>query len=473
MSRLLLLLILYATLAYAWHRRLHPVAAAPEMTAQVREERLERLTHYLTKAPPETVRPILLSIALLTDEQLEKTDAWLARPTLEQLRELTVQNSPMLENSGTLRDALLLGWLGQENVTALQEAHLMICAAGDRLDDTMRLHALNSLAERARKAGDTRTALSILERAVAFPGAPWSIVQSFAETAQESTRSAAVLTIVDTWLRRHPGADATDLEAAKNKRNALMIRCGRAAEALLDEIEQLKALPADAPLPEACLQRALAAARACSDRTTLMPWLERHLTRFPEHSQDAVSLLKQPSTISTAYRHWLHEVASAADLELPVAQAYTLCRQLAATGEAGALLRLCQLASAAKMEQDAENFLGLALADAVLRPAILALACKNALARRAVQTALQAAPADRDLHYAATLAECAANPTAAAATWQAYLRRFPQDHAARRRLVQAHLSLQQPGLALRVLEGFAESAMTEEDRHQRGLLRQL
>lgn len=86
---------------------------------------------------------------------------------------------------------------------------------------------------------------------------------------------------------------------------------------------------------------------------------------------------------------------------------------------------------------------------------------------------MKKAPGDRDLHYAATLAEAAAASGAATGLWQAYLSRFPEDAPACRRLIQAHLNARQPTLALRVLDGMKEGALTEADRHQRELLRQL
>ncbi len=472
-ARLLLIVGLYATLAYLWHERLKPQPTPADTLMAQRKPRLERLTHFLTKAPSETVQPILMSVALLSDEKLEKVDAWLRRPPLDQLRELTVQDTAMLANSGQLRDALLLGWLGQDHPYAILEAHLMLCAAGDRLGEDLRLHAIQCLAERARLAGDRRTALTLLERAIAFPMADWALVQKYLEAAKVTAPASATVSVLETWLRRHPEAPAAEREAAKNSLNDLLIRAGMAAEALLAEQEALKALPAEAPLPEASLQRALTAARATGVCVSLMPWLQRHLASFPEHQLAPQSLLKNNSEVSPSYRHWLHEAARIADRELPTPQAYELCKRLAALGEPSALARVCQLASSTQQLEDGLSFLHLALTDISLRPALLALSSADSLARRVVHQALHDQPENRDLHYAATLAESAAEPRRAPTLWQTYLRRFPQDHAARRRLVQAHLAAQQPALALRVLDGMEASALTEEDRHQQQMLRQM
>jgi hypothetical protein len=251
-----------------------------------------------------------------------------------------------------------------------------------------------------------------------------------------------------------------------------MLRSSQAAEALDIQVQALKAVPAGQALPESVLQRAVTAARAAETCTIILPLLEQQLSWFAEHQASPLELLKKQDT-SAEYHHWLVEYVSFAEPVLPAVRSYEACQRLAAMGEGGALARVCALAEPAGRMDDAALFLEQALANAVLRPVVLSLTGMQPLAKKVVLQAMKKAPGDRDLHYAATLAEAAAAPGAATGLWQAYLRQFPGDAPASRRLIQAHLHARQPTLALRVLDGMKEGALTEDDRHQQELLRQL
>ena len=68
--RILLLIALYSTLAFVWDRRLQVTAEVPLEEEIERQPRLERLTRYLMKAPPEVVKPILMSIASIFQSRI-------------------------------------------------------------------------------------------------------------------------------------------------------------------------------------------------------------------------------------------------------------------------------------------------------------------------------------------------------------------------------------------------------------------
>jgi hypothetical protein len=473
MSRFFLLFLLYVSLAAVWVWRLQPSTPAVTVDPQ-RVPRLERLSRFLIKSPPEVVQRILLSIALIQDQRLALVDAWLDLPPMQQLRELTVRDAEMLKDSGTLRQSLLLGWLGQENAAIItNEAHLMIAASGGRLDDQMRLYAFEVLAARARRENDLESAMMILDRASQLPRAGWSITRTYAQIARERDLSTAALTAISDWLKKAgDAAPAKHLDEAREQQVQLLVRLNRADEALDLQLQRLKALPADAPVPEATLNRALVSARASHQQIQILPWLERLLASFPENSLKPAELLTH-ADLDHSYLHWLREYAAIVDCDLPPARAFETCLRLAATGERGALARVCALAADAKAVPAATSFLHAALKMPVLRPAVLDLAQQDALARRAVTEALRQAPADHDLQFAATLAEAAAAPASAAVLWQSYLRRFPQDAPAQRRLIQAHLSARQPDLALRVFDSISPEHLTDADKHQRDVLSQL
>lgn len=473
MSRLFLLFFLYAGLAAVWVWRLQPADTAVAQDPQ-RTPRLERLSKYLIKCPPSVAKRILMSIVTLEDERLALVGAWLSLPPMQQLRELTVRESAMLKKAGTLRDSLLLGWLGQEDsVIITKEAHLMIAASGGRLDDQMRLYAFEVLADRARREGDLESAMMILDRAAELPRSGWSITLTYVQIARSREMHSAALAAITDWLKKAAeAAPAKHLDEARELQVQLLVRLNRAEEALDLQLQRLQALPKDAPVPEAILGRALISARACHEQIKILPWLERLLACFPDHSVKPEELLTR-ADLDDNYLHWLHEYAAIVDRDLPPAQAFEACLRLAATGERGALARICALAENAKALPAATSFLHQALSQPTLRPAVLDLAQQDALARRIVTEALRKAPENRDLQFAATLAEAAATPTSATVLWQSYLRRFPQDAPAQRRLIQAHLTARQPDLALRVFDSFDPQHLTDADKHQRDVLSQL
>jgi hypothetical protein len=205
-----------------------------------------------------------------------------------------------------------------------------------------------------------------------------------------------------------------------------MLRSSLAAEALDIQVQALKAVPVGQSLPESVLQRAVTAARAAGTPRIILPLLEQHLACFEEHQVSPSQLLIKEDA-SADYHHWLAEYVTFAEAVLPAVRSYEACQRLAAIGEGSALARVCALAEPAVRMDDAVFFLEQVLANALLRPVLLSLTGVQPLAKRVVLQAMKKAPGDRDLHYAATLAEAAAAPGSAAGLWQAYLRRFPED----------------------------------------------
>lgn len=465
------LLLLYLVLAGAWAWRLRPV---PEviMDSQ-RLPRLEKLSRYLVKAPPSVVQPILMSVATVSDETLSMIDAWLSRPPLQQLRELTVQETPMLKNSGSLRDSLLLAWLGQADQAPPSLSFPMVTAAGDRFDDQIKLYSYQVLAARAQKEGDPVAALPMLLRASELPNATWQTLTSYTRAAQSQGQDLAALHAINHWITTHPDHQAAPhLMEARELQMILLHRLKRADDSLEFQIGYLKDAPQTGPLPNPDLDRALVSARAAEQLSKVLPWLERQLTHFPEHSAQPEDLLKH-TAIDPDYLHWLSAYATIAEQHLLPAQAFDAYLRLAAAGERCALVRLCALAEPAKRLPQAERFLTLALAQAALRPVVLDLAQTSPFALRIVAEALRAAPRDQSLHFAATLAEAVVKPNSAAALWQSYLRKFAGDMPAQRRLIQAHLQARQPDLALRIYRSLDPKKLSPADRHERDILSQL
>lgn len=472
-ARFRLVILLYVLLAVIWAWRLQPARA--QTADELRTQRLEQLTRYLVQAPRETLPSLLISIARMSDEKLAQVEDWLASPPLQQLRQLTVEPTPMLENAGTLRDALLLGWLGQETLPSPLPAHFMIAASGDKLDDTMRLFSFRRLADHAMSLGDESTAQLILTRACELPTADWPMVQELVRLSQLHGQKNAALVSLGRWIERQDRETQTsEISDARRLYASLLLRSDRALEALAHLQAILKAVPANHALPARDLELALVCAQSADQSLTMQPWLQRQLSFFPENILSPEELLGK-ADIAPDYRHWLSESASIADRCLPAPQAYDLCLRLAAAGESSALARICALATPAKRVDDTTRFLHEVLKSPnALQPALLELAQTDRLARRVVTEVLQQRPEDQGLHYAATLAASAqAHPGLVAAIWLSYLRHFPGDLPATRRLIQAHLHARQPHIARRVYDSVDPQSLTAEDRHQLEILSQL
>lgn len=472
-ARFRLVILLYVLLAVMWAWRLQP--ARSQLADELRTQRLDKLTRYLVLAPKETLPSLLISVARMSDEKLVQVEDWLSRPSLQQLRLLTIEPTPMLENAGTLREALLLGWLGQKALPAPLPAHFMIAAAGDKLDDTMRLFSFRRLSDHAMSLGDKSTAQLILSRACELPIADWSMVLELVRLSQLQGQKNVALVTLGRWIERQDRKKQTsEISDARRLYASLLLRSGRALEALSHLQAILKAVPANHALPARDLELALVCAQSADQGLTMQPWLQRQLSFFPENILSPEELLEK-ACIAPDYRHWLSESASIADRWLSAPQAYDLCLRLAAAGEGSALSRICALAAPAKRVDDTTRFLHAVLkSPTALQPALLELAQTDTLARRVVTEVLQQRPDDQALHYAATLAASAqARPGSAAAIWLSYLRRFPGDLPATRRLIQAHLHARQPHIARRVYDGLDPQSLTAEDRHQLEILSQL
>ncbi len=227
-------------------------------------------------------------------------------------------------------------------------------------------------------------------------------------------------------------------------------------------------------LPEGTLSRALVCARSTRQCVRVLPWIEKHLATFPENRLPWTGLTGK-ADVDPGYRRWLQEQAAILDAELPAAKSFDALLRLAATGERHALPRVCALAGGAGRVADCEAFLTCALDQPNLRSSVLEVAQTDATARRVVAAVLRRTPPDHALHFAAALAEAAAakSPSAATLVWQTYLRRFPNDAPAHRRLIQTYLESRQPSLALRVYDDMSPKALTDEDRRQKAMLRQL
>lgn len=472
-----LLLALYAALFSLWTWRLavpHKSPASEADDARVAEvqKARESVAAYLAKAPQGTALPAMIQLVRMPDATALALAAWVAETPIRQLRQITVQQTAVSDLGREWREALLQTWLAHQKPVHLEDAHAIIAAAGDRIPDLARIEALQTLARRAQAQGDLPVAVTILSRACDIPAAPWETVAHLGTVCRNLRHPSPALRALKLWMQRHPqDSYAEEREDACNLELSLLLDAGQMAEAAS---LQFSRLTGSAPYPAASLERAFLAARQARQGSLLLPALERQLQTYPEHAIPPHQLAGKKD-VSPDYRRWITCYASICDAEQPAPVAFAACLRLAALRDAAALPRLCALARNQAMEAEAGAALNWALDQPDTQKAVLQLAQTSPLARSALLERLRREPANRPLHFAAaSAAATAASQThTSAQPWQDYLRRFPDDHAARRRLAQAYVQDHQHAMALRTYDSFPPDALTAEDRHQQELLKHL
>lgn len=466
-----LLLLLYAVLAGAWAWRFMEPPAPISEELQARQAMQEKLAAWLAVAPRDTALPALMSLVKMPDEEIQILADWLKLSPISQARELTVQQAPITRLGPEWNAALLQTWLIHAPPVDLLEVHLMIAAADGRLTDAQKHDALEELAHRAQSQGDLADAVTILGRTSELPTATWDTLKHLVMAARTARNTPPALLALSLWIKRHTD-DAADaiLKEAKDLEFTLMLEADRADEALSQQLAELTGGAHDF---EHVLDRAWVAARQTHQSFRLLPHLEKYLQSFPEHSLSEQKLSLQ-TDLSPIYLRWLICYASICDEEQPKTVAFAAFQRLARARVPLALPRLCALATTPTLVTELEKILAAALNQPELQRTVLQLAQSNDQARKVLSERLRQAPRERDLHYAATLAAAQAQKEASTAVlWQDFLRRFPHDSSAHRRLIQAHLQDHQPAMALRAYGELPEADLTHEDRQQIEMIRQL
>lgn len=469
-----LLVILYAGLAGAWGWRLQ-ASKKPPVDETLQATRVE-VVKRIARLPARHLNPALFQLGMLPDGEVKNLARWMAEPASARLRQLTVQQGPM-SGASALNAALVLAEIQRQGAPALDEMRLLISAAGDRVEEPVKIEVLGTLARRAAKEGDLHLATDIWLRVTESPAATWSEVEELVTAARAARRPGAASKVVKAWLDEAKGRlTSAQLPKAQDMQVQLLIEGGRVAEASRIAREVLGTLPARARVPDAMLERALRAAQAAADEAELLPWIERRLREHPEHAATWEQLASGRET-STAYRLWLWRAACISDLANLHGTACDLFFRSAATGDLRCLGRLHALAGQTGRKKDLAMLLKfLPQRPQEARSLIdLARALQSGGAADAglelLTTHLQTHPTDRDAAFAMIeIQEARRGPDRAAIVWEAFLRQFPQDAAALRRLATLQTAGRQHQAALRTLRRIPAPALAETDLRRMALL---
>lgn len=462
-----MLLLLYTALAGAWGWRLQ-ASRTPPPDATLQTTRVA-VVQRLAKLPSRRLNPALFQLGMLPDAEVKNLSTWLQEPAVLRLRQLTVQQGPVAA-AGPLNAALILAEIQRPDAPGADESRLLVSAAGDRLEEPVKVEALGILASRASQDGESHLATDILLRVCDSPAATWEDVEHLVEAARAARRPAAALKIVKAWLDDARGhLTAEQLPRAQDWQIQLLIEGGRTAEASRIAREALQALPAKSPLPEVMLDRALRASTAAAETGEMLPWLERVLREQADHSVTWEQLAAGRET-SPKYRRWLWQAATIADLQSLSGTATDLFFRMAATGDLKCLGRLHALAAQTGRTQDFTTLLTALQKRPQEARSVIALA--RALeaggaaeaGRDLLATHLKAQPADRDAAFALTQIDEARRGTGAALVlWEGFLKKFPQDAAALRHLASLQAAGGQHLPALRAMQRIPHEDLSEPD----------
>jgi hypothetical protein len=465
-----MLVLLYAGLAGAWGWRLQ-ASKQPPVDDTLQATRVQ-VVKRIAKVPSRRLTPALFQLGMLPDGEVKNLARWMEEPSTPRLRQLTVQQGPV-SSAGPLNAALILAEIDRADAPALDEMHLLVSAAGDRIEEPVKIEALGTLARKASETGDLHLATDIWLRVSESPAATWGEIEELVTAARAARRPAAALKVLKSWLDDAKGhLTSEQLPKAQDMQIQLLIEGGRVAEASRIARDALRALPAKAAVPEIMLERALRAATAAAESGELLPWIERRLREHPEHAITWEQLAAGRET-SPSYRHWLWHAATVSDLQNLHGTACDLFFRVAAIGDLKCLGRLHALAaqtgrtkdfttlidSLQKRPQEAHSLIELARA---LEAGSAAEAGRDLLAAH-----LKTQPEDRDAAFAMTeIDEARRSSGSAMVLWEGFLRKFPDDTAALRRLAAMQTADGQHLPALRSLQRIAAADLADADlRH--------
>lgn len=473
-GNLALLVILYAGLAGAWGWRLQ-ASKKPPVDETLQATRVE-VVKRIARLPARHLNPALFQLGMLPDGEVKNLARWMEEPAMVRLRQLTVQPGPV-SGSSSLNAALALAEIHCQAAPALDEMRLLISAAGDRVEEPVKIEMLGTLARRAAGDGDLHLATDIWLRVTESPAAGWNEVVELVTAARAARRPGAALKVVKAWLDESKGhLTSSQLPQAQDMQVQLLIEGGRVAEASRIAREILGTLPARSTVPEAMLERALHAAQAAADEGELLPWIERRLREHPEHAATWEQLASGRET-SAAYRLWLWRAACISDLANLHGTACDYFFRAAATGDLRCLGRLHALAGQTGRRGDVTTLLKLLPKRPQEPPSVTDLA--RALERggaadagfELLATHLKTHPTDRDAAFAITeMKEARRGPDSSHVVWEAFLRQFPEDTAALRRLATLQSAGLQHQAALRTLRRIPGSSLAETDLRRMALL---
>lgn len=454
-SRQVFLLILtYTTLAVVWGWRLHAGDQVADKGQEALDTTRKVIAARLVSAPEPVRQAALFQLSLLPDHEVRALQEWKAASAEQRLRQLTVQHGPVAAPC-PLNTALLFAELASPEALTVDESRVLVSAAGDRLEEPHKLAALELLASQAVAGGDINLALEIRQRICESPAVAWKHVLALVDLARLAHRPAAALRVVSAWL--DPVAmrlEGTEREDALDLQTGLLLEGTRHAEASRMVLDDLRALKLNEAIPPRLMQRALLATRAAGESAELLPWIERHLRTFAEHRL-TMQEIAGGKAVSADYQRWLRESSFIADRHNHTSIACDGFFRMAAAGEIRVLARLHALATQIGRGKELAELLSL------LQRRLSAIELAEALAdggapvpaRDFLMAHLKSQPNHREGWRLLTQIDVALRgEPSAAALWQGFLKRFPEDVPALHLLARAQLRSSQLPEALRTLQ---------------------
>ena len=257
------------------------------------------------------------SLQKLGPERLATLSHLLRLTPKEQLQTIFSASRPLEYDRFT--HALTMSAVRYVDVIAPDQAWRMIEAQSSRMPPRYFAELASTLSKNALALTQPKLAATILARACLQPDSTVEMAHEMAQAYRWSGEPAIGASHLMKWLAKHESAataDAVHFASLGDLGAAVALEGGKPSLALDFQLQNLKALPADAPIEKGKIEMALSLANQSTRTPDVVPWLDRYVKSLPESSLDWKDLpdlaAKDPGKVKD-YLHWLALLAQYCD----------------------------------------------------------------------------------------------------------------------------------------------------------------
>ena len=323
------------------------------------------------------------------------------------------------------------------------------------------------MAKNAVAEGERDLSAMILQHAFDMERSGWPAMRMLVAAFRHANRPVSAYRSASDWLKLHrEQMDPNCRDEADTLVFDLALESGHPEEALDECLRQLRQAGEKAPVPRVLLDRAWQAARLCGRTKEILPWMKKFTAAFPEAKLSLEQLKAAARAKATSledYSLWARRTGEIADMNQLASDASYYYERLLVLGAHDVLDRCYPLAIYLKRVPECMALLrsldplpdGRTAQAALAR--VIAANGKPETARGFYEEWIAAHPQDREMRreFCALLAGMT-DRAAAVLALEAFLRDFPGDAPAIRKLASLRLRAGEHEAALRDLDQLAE-----------------
>lgn len=402
----------------------------------------------------------------LPEERLRSLAALAELQPQEQLRRIYQQPGRLRYDAFV--HAITLAAVRDVNTVAPLDAMNLVFEKLSEIPDTQRLELLGLLATNALGTAQPDLASEFLRLACRTTASTWDTVKDMARHCRFTHRQPFALEDFRVWMSKR----GNDLTADQHKealalQYTLGLESNLPGEALEACLTELQAAASISDISAELMERTHRAAVLAERTKDILPWIESYLASFPEATLSSRELLK--SSPSDSYKLWLKRAADLADGNQVAEKACAHHQRLLALGDTTSLDRLLPLSEQLGHGEETANLLQATTSKKggesplILTARVAALNGKTEQAVGMFEEWIAEHPSDRNAGFEfACFMEASADGAKATAAFEHFLRTFPNDAAAVKKLAALRIRQGQHESALRELDGLAEADFDAE-----------